>query len=100
MGSNRHPLISVVIPCYNAASYVAAAIDSVLNQNYSNLQIIVVDDGSADDSKNVICRYGDRVQYMFQQNGGISAARNAALKKVRGDLVAFWTPMTCGLKIV
>jgi glycosyltransferase involved in cell wall biosynthesis len=83
------PLVSVIIPNYNYAQYLREAIDSVLNQTYSNLEIIVVDDGSKDDSKKVLSGYGEKIKTIFQQNQGVSAARNNGAKASGGEFIAF-----------
>lgn len=82
-------LISVIIPSYNAADYLGEAIDSVIAQNYDNLELIVVDDGSTDETREVVSRYSDKLQYIFQENGGIGAARNTGVKASSGGLLAF-----------
>jgi len=83
------PLVSVIIPNYNYASYVGEAIDSVLEQDYPNVEIIIVDDGSSDDSRAVIDCYGKKVQGIFQQNQGVSATRNNGVAASKGEFVAF-----------
>lgn len=82
-------LVSVIIPNYNYAHYLGEAIDSVLKQTYSNLEVIVVDDGSTDGSRAVIESYGDKITTVFQQNEGVSAARNRGVKASGGEYVAF-----------
>lgn len=82
-------MISVVTPAFNAAPYLAQAIDSVLAQTIGDLEIIVVDDGSTDDTARVAAAYGSRVLYLYQSNQGVSTARNRGLKHCRGDLVGF-----------
>ena len=89
MGEGSSPRVSVVIPCYNAAKYVRDSIQSVLDQGHDNLEILVTDDGSSDDSARVIQAFGDRVDYVWQENGGICAARNNSLRRVTGEYVAF-----------
>lgn len=87
------PLVSVVIPAYNHAPYVEQAIASVLGQTYPNLQLVVVDDGSTDDTLAVVKRVraasGGRFEVVHQANGGISAALNAGLARTRGAFVSF-----------
>ncbi len=82
-------LVSVVIPNYNYAHYLNAAIDSVLAQTYSNIEVIVVDDGSTDGSRDILGGYADRITPVFQQNQGVSAARNNGVARSRGKYVAF-----------
>ena len=81
-------LVSVVIPCFNHGQFLGNAIESVLAQTYENFEIIVVDDGSTDDTADVAKRY-PTVKYIGQQNAGRSAARNAGLRQSRGEFVAF-----------
>jgi len=86
------PLISVIIPVYKAEAYLDKCMDSVLNQTYRNLEIILVDDGSPDQSGAVCDRYAEkdpRVCVIHKKNGGAADARNHGLDKARGDYVAF-----------
>jgi glycosyltransferase involved in cell wall biosynthesis len=83
------PQVSVVIPTYNRAAYVTHAIDSVLAQTYTDYEIIVVDDGSTDDSPGVLRAYGDRVRVIRQENGGVSVALNTGIEAARAPWVAF-----------
>jgi glycosyltransferase involved in cell wall biosynthesis len=80
-----HPKISIVIPVYNGANYVAEAIDSALNQTYDNVEIIVVNDGSTDNTEEVVKHYGDKVRYFAKQNGGASSALNLGITKMTGE---------------
>jgi hypothetical protein len=84
-----HMLVSIIINNYNYARYIAAAIDSALAQTWHPLEVIVVDDGSTDDSWAVIERYGDRVKAIGQVNGGQGAAYNAGFAASRGEWVLF-----------
>ena len=84
----RNPLVSVVIPCHNQSHYLNDAIESVLKQTYGNREIIVVDDGSTDDTSNVATRYPS-VRYVYQSNQGLSSARNAGIKAARGMYLVF-----------
>jgi glycosyltransferase involved in cell wall biosynthesis len=81
--------VSVIIPTYNAAQFVTAAIDSVLAQTFQDVEILVVDDGSTDDTKNTLAKYGDRIEYLYKQNGGVAKARNYAIERAQGEYVAF-----------
>ncbi len=81
-------LVSVIIPDYNQAHFIRDAIDSVLRQTYNDYEIIVVDDGSTDDSSVVVAEYGDQVHYIHQPNQGLSAARNTGIAASRGQLIA------------
>jgi hypothetical protein len=80
-------LVSVVIPNYNHARYLPDAIDSVLRQTYPNREVIVVDDGSTDDSQHVADRYGDSIRYIYHDNQGLSAARNTGIRASRGEYI-------------
>jgi glycosyltransferase involved in cell wall biosynthesis len=83
------PLVTVVIPTYNYAHFVTEAVDSALAQTYPAVEVIVVDDGSTDDTRAVLSRYGDRIRYIYQENGGLSAARNTGIRAAAGELVTF-----------
>jgi len=84
-----NPLVSVIIPVYNCEQYLGEAIESVLNQTYTALEVLVVDDGSTDQSGDVARSFGTRVRYVHQANAGSGAARNRGLAEVKGDLTAF-----------
>jgi glycosyltransferase involved in cell wall biosynthesis len=101
-----HPSqVSVVIPTYNRARYVTKAIESVLAQSYADCEIIVVDDGSADDTRAVLQPYADRVRIIYQKNAGPSAARNTGIQAAGGRWVAFldsddeWSPEKLALQM-
>ncbi|MGH7747450.1 MAG: glycosyltransferase family 2 protein, partial [Candidatus Dormibacteria bacterium] len=83
------PTVSVVIPVYNAARFVTEAVDSVLAQTSPPLEIIVVDDGSTDETRARLAPYRGRIQYVLQPNSGTSRARNRALQAACGTLIAF-----------
>jgi glycosyltransferase involved in cell wall biosynthesis len=87
VASQDKPLISVVINCYNHGRFLGEAITSVENQTYRNYEIIVVDDGSTDSTAEVSARYG--VRYHYQENAGISIARNVGTKLAKGDYILF-----------
>jgi glycosyltransferase involved in cell wall biosynthesis len=83
------PTVSVVIPTYNSAAFLRGAIQSVLSQTYSDFEVIVVDDGSTDNTESVAHSFGDRVSYVKQENKGAGAARNHGIKRSQGKYVAF-----------
>ena len=85
-------LVSVIVPVYNVAPYLREALDSVVNQTYKDLEIIIVDDGSTDGSADICEEYADsdaRIKLIKQPNKGLSGARNTGLENATGDLVAF-----------
>jgi glycosyltransferase involved in cell wall biosynthesis len=84
----QQPLVSVIIPCYNHARFLAESVDSVKQQTYKNVEIIVVDDGSTDDTKAVSASLPD-IRYIYQANQGLSAARNTGLQHSKGDYLVF-----------
>jgi FkbM family methyltransferase len=84
----QQPLVSVIIPCFNYGKYLLEAFESVWSQNYPNVEIIVVDDGSTDDTKN-ICEKYPQVKYIYQTNQGLSAARNTGIKMSKGEFLIF-----------
>lgn len=87
--SGAAPRFSVIIAVYNGATTLARAIDSVLHQTYPPHELIVIDDGSRDDTANVARAYGERVRYMYQANAGVAAARNVGAQAACGDWLAF-----------
>src|SRR6476620_899655 len=94
------PLVSVLIDTYNYGRYVEKAIESVLAQDYpqERMEVLVVDDGSEDDTAERVGKYGERVQYLRKTNGGQASAFNAAIPRTRGEIVAlldgddYWLP--------
>lgn len=102
------PLVSVIIPCYNAEKYVGQTIESVLNQTYKNYEIIVIDDGSTDKSAEVIEKYlqlDKRINYFPQSNQGVSFTRNKGVDIAKGEIIAFldaddvWEPENLEVKV-
>jgi glycosyltransferase involved in cell wall biosynthesis len=82
------PLVSVIIPCFNQAEFLAEAVDSALAQDYAPLEIVVVNDGSTDGTGEVARRYGDRVRYVASANRGLAGARNLGIANSTGALIA------------
>ena len=92
MNSDLHPLVSVIIPSYNYALYLPDSIGSVIKQTYKNWECIIVDDGSTDNTKQVVEQYSqkdNRIQYYLQANSGPTVARNYGLKLAKGEFIQF-----------
>lgn len=87
--SKNVPLVSVVIPTFDCAEFIGEAIQSVLKQTINDYEILVVDDGSTDDTPVVVAEFGDRVCYLRQENRGVAAARNGGIRAARGRIVGF-----------
>ena len=83
----NNKLVSIIIPCYNGEKFLRAALDSAINQTYSLLEIIVVDDGSTDKSVKIAESYGDPVKVIKQKNSGVSAARNTGIMSAKGKYI-------------
>lgn len=85
--------VSVIIPSYNCANYVAGAVESILNQTYQNIEVMIIDDGSRDATRAVcdelVKKHPGRVQYVYQENQGVSVARNKGIVCTSGELIAF-----------
>jgi glycosyltransferase involved in cell wall biosynthesis len=95
----------VVIPTYNAARYIGMAVESVLDQSFRDVEVIVVDDGSTDDTGAAMSKYGPPVRYLCQENSGVAAARNRGIEESSGRYVAFldaddtWLPGKLGRQV-
>jgi glycosyltransferase involved in cell wall biosynthesis len=87
--SSKKPLVSVIIPNFNYSKYLGQTIESVLSQTYDNFEILVVDDGSTDDSVEVAKQYSSKIRLICQSNGGVSSARNEGILNSRGSFVCF-----------
>lgn len=85
----KNPLISIVMPVFNGEQFIREAVENILNQNYPAIEIIIVDDGSTDNSKKIIDELPVDVRYFHQPNAGPAAARNRGIRDVSGDYVAF-----------
>jgi glycosyltransferase involved in cell wall biosynthesis len=99
------PRVSVIIPVYQGDRFLAEAIESVLNQTYTNYEIIAIDDGSTDNSCEILEYYFDKIRYVFQENQGVAASRNRGIHIARGELIAFldqddfWLPDKLALQV-
>ena len=87
------PKVSIIVPVYNVEKYVEKCLKSLVDQTLQEIEIIVVDDGSQDDSKNIIDKYikkyPDKVKYLYKENGGLSSARNFGIPYANGEYIAF-----------
>jgi glycosyltransferase involved in cell wall biosynthesis len=81
----KNPFVSIVIPVHNGANYMREAIDSALAQTYNKCEIIVVNDGSTDNTEEIALTYGDKIRYFSKENGGVSTALNLAIEKMHGE---------------
>lgn len=101
------PDISVIIPCFNAERWIAAAVDSVLSHHEASIEVVVVNDGSSDSSREILAGFGQRIRVIDQENAGVSAARNAGIAAATGDYLRFLdaddlfgsNPLTLGLEL-
>lgn len=105
---NNEIKLSIIIPCYNAELYIDKAIDSIINQNYKNWELILINDGSIDKTQDILQRYSsndNRIKVINSNNGGVSKARNLGLEKVTGNWILFldaddWYELNAFNKIV
>jgi glycosyltransferase involved in cell wall biosynthesis len=97
--------VSVIIPVYNSEDYIAEAIESVTAQTYKNIEIIVVNDGSTDNTEAVLKPYMEKIKYFYQENKGVAAARNTGIRLALGEYIAFldsddiWLPEKIALQV-
>lgn len=97
-------LVTVVLPAYNAASFIVDAIDSLLNQTYKDIEIIIIDDGSTDTTEKIVSGYKD-IKYIRQKNSGVASARNRGILEATGKYIAFidaddlWLPEKTSIQI-
>ena len=89
MKNNLLPLISTIIPVFNGGRYIAQAIESILEQGYPNTEIIVIDDGSTDNTAAVVKQFNAPVCYFYQENAGIAATMNHGVRRAKGDFFSF-----------
>lgn len=90
MSCSREPKVSVIIPTYNRAKFLSKALESALGQTYDNFEIIIVDDGSTDETRALLLTFKDkRIRILRTENQGVAKARNLGIRKSRGELIAF-----------
>src|SRR5215469_4431153 len=82
------PLVSIIVPCFNQARYLADAVRSILRQTYSQYETLVIDDGSTDETRKVASNF-EKVKYYYQPNRGLASARNTGIRECRGDFLVF-----------
>lgn len=82
-------MVSVVIPCFNSEKWIKETLESVFNQSYRSIEVIVVDDGSTDKTKEIVCSFGETIKYIAQSNQGPSIARNVGIREANGKYIAF-----------
>ncbi|MGE7862937.1 glycosyltransferase family 2 protein [Bacillus mobilis] len=86
-------LVSVIVPLYNAEKYIEETMESILNQTYKNIEIVIVDDGSKDQSSSIVKnfkkKYPEQIQYILQENQGVSVARNTGIENANGEYISF-----------
>lgn len=80
-----NPLVSIIIPVYNGENFLKEAIESALNQTYKNIEIIVINDGSTDNTESIALSFGDKIKYYKKSNGGVSSALNLGIEKMSGE---------------
>ena len=84
--------VSIIVPCYNAQDYIKNCIDSIKNQTYQDFEVLMIDDGSKDNTKKIIqkeIKDDQRFSYFYKKNGGLSDARNYGLTRAKGEYVCF-----------
>ena len=103
--ASKNPLVSVIIPTYNRGWIVKEAIDSVLEQDFHDYELIVVDDGSVDNTPKILKTYGEKIKVLRQSNQGVSAARNSGIASASGRLISFldsddlWLPRKLSIQV-
>src|SRR5688572_3231285 len=96
--ADRKPTVSVIIPSYNCEAYIAETLGSVVGQTFGDLEIIVVDDGSTDRTREIVASFEPRVRLLTQKNNGVCAARNYGIREAQGQYVClmdhddYWLP--------
>lgn len=90
--------VSVIIPTYNSSRYIKEAIESVIHQTYKDFEIIVVDDGSTDNTREILKQYGNIIRYFYQRNKGSQAARLHGLNNAVGKYIALLDADVCGCR--
>lgn len=89
MNESESLFVSVIIPVYNGEKFIAGAIQNVIDQQYNPLEIIIIDDGSTDQTANIVSQFNNQVKYVYQNNSSPAAARNKGITIAKGDVIAF-----------
>lgn len=103
--ADEMPLVSIIMPAYNCADVVSATLESAFQQDYPNIEIIVINDGSKDNTLEVLRSFGDRIRVIDQDNKGAPASRNVGIQEARGEYLCFldsddiWHPKKTGLQV-
>ncbi len=84
----KNPLVTIILPVYNGEKFIKQTLESLLTQDYKNIEIIVCDDGSNDSTADIIKSYGNQLIYLYKENGGCSSANNLAISRAKGELIA------------
>jgi glycosyltransferase involved in cell wall biosynthesis len=101
----KNSLVSVIIPTFNRGWILKEAVDSVLAQDYKGFELIVVDDGSTDNTSEILASYGNDIRVLFQENKGVSASRNRGIAETSGQFIAFldsddlWLPQKLSTQV-
>lgn len=101
----KRSLVTVIIPTFNRALFIEKCIDAVLKQSYSDIELIVVDDGSTDNTPQILSKYKHQIKIITQENKGVSCARNTGLREASGNFIAFcdsddyWLPKKIALQL-
>jgi glycosyltransferase involved in cell wall biosynthesis len=86
----KSPFFSIILPTYNRASFISKAIESVIDQLYNKWELIILDDGSTDNTKEIVLSFNDdRIRYIYQENKERSAARNNGIRNAKGEYICF-----------
>jgi glycosyltransferase involved in cell wall biosynthesis len=89
MNNEFHPRVSIIIPVYNGSNYMRCAIDSALEQDYDNVEVIVINDGSKDTTDEIAKSYGNKIKYFSKENGGVSTALNLGIQNAKGEYISW-----------
>ena len=92
MNTMKQPLVSIIIPVYNAKAHLEACVQSILDQSYQQFELLLIDDGSSDGSSGLcdeLSQKSEKIRVIYKENGGVSTARNRGLEEARGEFIIF-----------